>query len=863
MPFIEQAELDALRASAARLDALTTQPLASDPASNMDPADGLGRNALFAAIQKTRMPMILTDPHKPDNPIIFANRAFVELSGYAVDELVGRNCRFLQGTDTLPSTVDKIREAVRTRSTIAIDIVNYRKDGERFVNELYISPIFSEGGDLLYFFGSQVDITADIETRLSVQLTLIERERHVLAQIAEGVALPSVLSDLLLLVEKQYDAGVRTSILFVSKDGKHLHHGAGPSLPQAYNDAIDGIAIGEGMGSCGTVASRGTPVYANDIATDPLWVDFRELALSHGLRACWSTPIKGTDNGVLGTFAIYYDTPRTPTNNEIAAIGFITQTAALAIERHRHEIELRESDARLRALNNDLERQIVERSRERATTWTVTSELLSIIDVETGHFDRTNPAWTATLGWTPQELEGVAFASFIHPDDIGATKVALDQIRRGDPLLRFENRYRTNEGGFRWLSWVAVPFEGKIYSSARDVTAERNQASKLGEAEDALRQAQKMEAIGQLTGGVAHDFNNLLTVIRGSVDLLRRPDLSGDRRGRYIDAIGDTADRAAKLTGQLLAFARRQALKPEPFDIGQSLIDVSTMIRTLTGSRIVLETIVPDDACYVLADKGQFDTAIVNMSINARDAMDGEGRLTICVGPVSGIPAIRAQGPVAGDYLAVTITDTGSGISPENIERIFEPFYTTKGPGHGTGLGLSQVIGFAKQSDGDIRVESGNEGGTTFIMYLPRVTIDGEGAEAEVEEPITITGDGVCVLVVEDNSDVGEFAVQALDELGYSTVLALNGEEALAELGKDCDRFHIVFSDVVMPGMSGLELAQEVRRRHPHLPVILTSGYSHVLAQNGRHGFELLHKPYSIDQLSRVFRKAITWQAQR
>ena len=200
---------------------------------------------------------------------------------------------------------------------------------------------------------------------------------------------------------------------------------------------------------------------------------------------------------------------------------------------------------------------------------------------------------------------------------------------------------------------------------------------------------------------------------------------------------------------------------------------------------------------------------------------------------------------------------------PENIERIFEPFYTTKGPGHGTGLGLSQVIGFAKQSDGDIRVESGNEGGTTFIMYLPRVTIDGEGAEAEVEEPITITGDGVCVLVVEDNSDVGEFAVQALDELGYSTVLALIGEEALAELGKDCDRFHIVFSDVVMPGMSGLELAQEVRRRHPHLPVILTSGYSHVLAQNGRHGFELLHKPYSIDQLSRVFRKAITWQAQR
>ncbi|WP_339561164.1 ATP-binding protein, partial [Pseudomonas sp. EA_65y_Pfl1_P113] len=232
---------------------------------------------------------------------------------------------------------------------------------------------------------------------------------------------------------------------------------------------------------------------------------------------------------------------------------------------------------------------------------------------------------------------------------------------------------------------------------------EREGADKLALAEDALRQAQKMEAVGQLTGGVAHDFNNLLTVIRGSVDLLRRPDLSEDRRVRYIDAIGDTADRAAKLTGQLLAFARRQSLKPETFDCGESIADVVLMVHTLTGSRIVIETVVPDDPCYVLADKGQFDTAIINMSVNARDAMDGEGKLTIVVGPVSGIPEIRMHPPIAGDFVAVTISDTGCGISPENVARIFEPFFTTKDVGKGTGLGLSQVIGFAKQSDGDIR----------------------------------------------------------------------------------------------------------------------------------------------------------------
>lgn len=552
-----------------------------------------------------------------------------------------------------------------------------------------------------------------------------------------------------------------------------------------------------------------------------------------------------------------------PLRDDQGAIAGFLDIATETIAKIVHERELAAREAELRALNSDLEAQIVARARERATTWTVTSELLSVIDLRTGCFDRVNPAWTVVLGWTAQELEGSPFSDFLLPDDELASAAAFEEVRDGNPVMRFDNRYRTKDGEIRWLSWVAVPFEGKLYSSARDITGERAQTDRLALAEDSLRQAQKMEAVGQLTGGVAHDFNNLLTVIRGSVDLLRRPDLSDDRRAKYIDAIGDTADRAAKLTGQLLAFARRQALKPETFDCGQSIADLVSMVRTLTGSRIVINTVVPEEPCYVLADKGQFDTAIINMSINARDAMDGEGDLTIVVGPVSGIPEIRLHPPIAGDFVATTISDTGGGISPENVARIFEPFFTTKGVGKGTGLGLSQVIGFAKQSDGDIRVESGEHGGTTFTLYLPRIAVDGSRAAVEEDEPVAVTGDGVCVLVVEDNSSVGEFATQALRELGYDTILALNADEALAELEKDCSRFHIVFSDVVMPGMSGLELAQEVRRRHPRLPVILTSGYSHVLAQNGRHGFELLHKPYSIEQLSRVFRKSITWQTRR
>ena len=530
--------------------------------------------------------------------------------------------------------------------------------------------------------------------------------------------------------------------------------------------------------------------------------------------------------------------------------------------RKRSESALRASQAELRALNQDLENQVVARVGERALTWSITSELLSVISLEDGTLERLNPAWEKTLGWSAMEMEGHAFPEFTHPDDAARGEAAFAQTQRGEPVLKFENRWRTKAGDWRWLSWVAVPFEGKLYSSARDVTDEQHAKENLSQAEEALRQSQKMEAVGQLTGGVAHDFNNLLTVIRGSTELLKRPGLSDERRVRYIDAIGETADRAAKLTAQLLAFSRRQALTPETFDCGASISDVATMVRTLTGSRIVLATVQSEEPCHVRADRSQFDTAIVNMAINARDAMGGEGRLTITTGPVSGIPALRMHEPVEGDFVAVTIADNGSGIAPEDVARIFEPFFTTKAVGQGTGLGLSQVFGFAKQSGGDIRVESETGTGTTFTLYLPRVAADHDG-----QTPVTgdidtqPDGEGLCVLVVEDNEQVGEFAVQALKELGYDVRLAPDGASALDLLAEHGSGFDIIFSDVVMPGMSGLELGQEVRRLFPAIPVILTSGYSHVLAQNGHHGFELLHKPYSIEQLSRVFLKAIAWRA--
>ena len=382
----------------------------------------------------------------------------------------------------------------------------------------------------------------------------------------------------------------------------------------------------------------------------------------------------------------------------------------------------------------------------------------------------------------------------------------------------------------------------------------------LAEAQDALVQAQKMEAIGQLTGGVAHDFNNLLTIIRSSVDFLRRPNLPEERRTRYMDAVSDTVERAAKLTAQLLAFARRQALRPEVFDAGERLAGVASMLDSLTGARIRIVTEKPESPCFVRADAAQFETALVNLAVNARDAMAGEGTLTIALSCNRQKPAIRGHAASSNHFVAVAVTDTGSGIAPDQLGRIFEPFFTTKEVGKGTGLGLSQVIGFTKQSGGDVDVASVLGRGTSFTLYLPQADAEAdEGAARTAQEPesVPVENAGQCILVVEDNVEIGRFCTQILHDLGYGTVLTQTAEAALAEIKAVPFRFDAVFSDVVMPGMGGIELAERLRELHPELPVVLTSGYSHVLASDEAHGFALVRKPYSAEEVGKVLRAAV------
>nr|WP_249817151.1 hybrid sensor histidine kinase/response regulator [Bradyrhizobium sp. 160] len=379
------------------------------------------------------------------------------------------------------------------------------------------------------------------------------------------------------------------------------------------------------------------------------------------------------------------------------------------------------------------------------------------------------------------------------------------------------------------------------------------EAAARREAEDALKHSQRLEALGQLTGGVAHDFNNLLTVIRASVDLLNRPQLTEERRQRYITAIADAVARAAKLTSQLLAFARRQTLKPEVFDVGQRMQSLHDMLATLLGPAIEIVTRLPAEPCLVNADAGQFETALINMATNARDAMQGKGRITFEVEAATTIPDTLAPG--AHGYISVTVRDTGIGIPAARLGRIFEPFFTTKQVGHGTGLGLSQVFGFARQSGGEVTVASEVGQGSTFSLYLPRVPLELRPQRQAPSTAPAVAGSGMSVLVVEDNIELANFAADGLTELGYSITLVDNATDALAELVVDADRFDVVFSDVVMPGMTGLDLAQAVRDRGIGVPVVLTTGYSQALSQDGAAEFDLVQKPYSIEELSGVLHR--------
>ena len=532
-------------------------------------------------------------------------------------------------------------------------------------------------------------------------------------------------------------------------------------------------------------------------------------------------------------------------------------------DRREAEAALRDSEARLRALNAGLEAEVAARTALRTRTWEISPDLLSVISFVDARFEQVNPAWETVLGWQTADLQGQPFAGFIHPDDLARSMDGYDKLRRGEPVVNFQNRYRHKDGSWRWLSWVAVPEGDRLYSSTRDVTAARLQAEALAEAEEALRQSQKMEAVGQLTGGLAHDFNNLLAGISGSLELIGKRITQGRvaEVDRYVAGAQESAKRAAALTHRLLAFSRRQTLAPKPTDAGLLVAGMEDLIRRTVGPESKIDCVRGADLWAVEVDPNQLENALLNLAINARDAMPDGGRITIETAnrDLDGREA-NEHGLPPGQYVALRVSDTGTGMATEVIARAFDPFFTTKPIGSGTGLGLSMVYGFARQSGGQARIRSQVGQGTTVSLYLPRYHGDANLAEARATpafDGAALRAHGGTVLVIDDEPLVRMLVVDALTELGCVAVEAPDGAQGLALLGS-LSRVDLLITDVGLPGgLNGRQVADAARAMRPGLPVLFITGYAEtsVLSHGDLDpGMHIVTKPFGVDDIGQRIR---------
>lgn len=516
----------------------------------------------------------------------------------------------------------------------------------------------------------------------------------------------------------------------------------------------------------------------------------------------------------------------------------------------------------LAELNATLAQRVEEKTRERDRIWNVSQDLLVVSD-RNGVWRTVNPACTRTLGWSEAELLNRTSEWLEHPDDGGVTRAQIKKLGADETTVKFESRFRHKDGSYRWLSWTGVSDKDHHYAVARDVTAEKAAAERLKATEEALRQSQKMEAVGQLTGGIAHDFNNLLTGIVGSLDLLQTRLNQGrtDNVARYIDAAMTSANRAAALTHRLLAFARRQPLIPKSVDANQLVVSLEDLLRRTIGETIDLEIAASDDLWPTLCDPNQLESALLNLAINARDAMPDGGKLKIVTANAR-LDSVTADTPalLPGDYICIAVTDTGVGMSAEVAARAFDPFFTTKPIGQGTGLGLSMIYGFARQSNGHVTIDSRIGQGTSVRLYLPRHHGDLAAQRASAAKAVEHAASGETVLVVEDEPVVRGVILETLAEQGYRVLEAVDGPSGLRIL-RSPERIDLLVTDVGLPGMNGRQLADQARESRPDLKILFITGYAESVAISDgfmQPGMEMITKPFDLDNLSRRIRGMIS-----
>ena len=824
------------------------------------------------------------------------NEGARRIFGWTEDEMIGQTVARLFPDDLGERAISsEMHDALAVGRGGGEEGWRVRKDGSRIWAAGEMTPIRDATGEVIGF----TKIVRDRSFSRQAEEDILEERRALEILNRAGSAL-AVETDLHKLVQVVTDAGVELTgaefgsffynVLDAEGESYTLYTLSGAPIeafskfPMPRNTAVFGPTFrGEGI------------VRSPDITRDP--------------RYGKNKPRKGMPEGHLPVRSYLAVPVISRTGEVIGGLFFGHQQADVFTERFERGMEGLAAEAAV-AIDNyrlfeALQRELGQRRAAEAELADSEARLRLATeagDIGTWDFDPTSGRlqWDARckelFGLPPEapvSYEG-SFLAGLHPDDRERANAAVQRALRPGGSGLYELEFRTlgiEDGIERWVAangraifedGRAIRFVGTVIDITGRKLGERRlrefserleeqveaEIARRSEAEEALRQAQKMEAVGQLTGGIAHDFNNLLTVVTGNIARAQRAleaaGSSDARTQRSLENAMKGAERAAALTQRLLAFSRRQPLSPKPIDLDKLVTGMSDLLQRTLGEHIRLEIVTSPGLWRTEADPNQLESAILNLGLNARDAMPRGGELTIETTNArldESYAATQAEVP-PGQYVMIAVTDTGTGMSKEVIERAFEPFFTTKEVGKGTGLGLSMIYGFVKQSGGHVKIYSEEGHGTTIKIYLPRLLseIGGDSEADNLPMGVEVSARRETILVVEDDDDVRIYTVESLQELGYEVLEAHDGPSALRLLrlhGKPVD---LLFTDVVMPGMSGSELAAEARKTQPHLKVLYTSGYTrNAIVHNGRldHGVEVIVKPFTFEALAQKIRDTI------
>ena len=815
-----------------------------------------------------------------DGVTTFCNQTFLRMLGFAHEtEALGRRLHALvhhsheDGSPYAERDCPIYQAAQTGEERHVAEETFFRLDGTSFPVEYRVRPIFHDGKP-----SGAACTFVDLTERRAAERALDAETRRLETLNRTGVAIAAGL-DLDRIVQDVTDAGVELAGARFGAFFYNVLDDAGESYQLYTVSGIDRSAFERFPNPRNTDVFRPTfrgegVVRADDILADPR---YGRSAPHHGMpkghvavRSYLAVPVASRSGEVLGGLLFGHPEPgRFGEQTERLMLGIAAQ-AAVAIDNARlyqtaqREIaERRDAEARLLDLTRTLEARVEERTAERDRTWRLSQDLLAVVDTD-GTIAAVNRAFTDLLGWQEAELVGARFPLMTHPDDVGRTLDVFHGIFEAPLVEPHHFRLRHRDGSYRWFAWTGAFEDGRVYANGRHATAEHEQAEALARTEEQLRQSQKMEAVGQLTGGLAHDFNNLLAGISGSLELLQARIGQGRlaEADRYLEAAQSSAKRAAALTHRLLAFSRRQTLDPKATDPNRLVADMEELITRTVGPAIGTEVSADTPSWTTLIDPSQLENALLNLCINARDAMPDGGRMTIrTTNETLGAAQARERELQPGQYVVLSVADTGSGMAPDVVARAFDPFYTTKPIGMGTGLGLSMVYGFARQSGGRARIDSRPGAGTTVSLYLRRH--DGPAADNDrdgTDDVTDVAPTRRTVLLVDDEATLRMLMTEVVQEVGYRTIEAADGAAALEALRSDA-RIDLLVTDVGLPGaMNGRQLADAGRAIRPGLKVLFVTGYAENAAVgNGRMdaGMQILTKPFAMNELaSRIRRMA-------